>query len=161
MVAWMGVAVITDRLELIQLRLDDAVAMLDGERPLGHQWASGYPTERVLVAAGMVATADVGAFGTFLILRRSDGVVIGDCGFHGPPDATGAVTIGFEIVPEARGQGYGTEAVEALVAYAETLPGVASVHAEAPSSNVAAHHVLINAGMVPVSGGDLRHYIRA
>jgi RimJ/RimL family protein N-acetyltransferase len=157
----MGLAVITDRVRLVQLELSDAVSMLDGERPLGHQWASGYPTERALVAAGMVVAAEVGPFGTYLICRRTDGVVIGDCGFHGPPDEGGAVTIGFEVVPEARGQGYATEAVEALIAYAETLPGVASVHAEAPASNIAAHHVLINAGMVPVSGGDLRHYIRA
>src|SRR5687768_16417072 len=118
----MGVAVVTDRLQLLQLDLDSAVSMLDGERPLGHQWSSGYPTERTLVAAGMVVAADLGAFGTFLMVRRSDGVIIGDCGFHGPPDSTGAVTIGFEVVPEARGQGYATEAVEALLAYARTLP---------------------------------------
>ena len=78
-------------------RVLTALRFLRESRQSRDQWASGYPTERVLVAAGMVATADVGAFGTFLIVRRSDGVVIGDCGFHGPPDATGAVTIGFEI----------------------------------------------------------------
>lgn len=155
----MGVAVVTDRIELLQLDLNDALTMLDGERPVGHQWASGYPTERTLVAAGMLVTADVGAFGTFLITRRRDGVVIGDCGFHGPPDKVGAVTIGFEIVPEARGQGYATEAVEALLAYAHTMPEIVTVHAEAARENRAAQEVLEKAGMTAVSGGDLVHYI--
>jgi RimJ/RimL family protein N-acetyltransferase len=133
--------------------------MLDGERPDDQQWASGYPTERTLVAAGILVAADVGAFGTFLIVRRRDGVVIGDCGFHGPPDKTGAVTIGFEIVPEARGRSYATEAVEALLAYAHTLPEVVTVHAEAARENFAAQAVLEKAGMTAVSGGDLVHYI--
>jgi RimJ/RimL family protein N-acetyltransferase len=155
----MPVGVITERLQLLQLRLDDAATMLEGERPLGHQWASGYPTERTLVAAGMLVTADVGAFGTFLVVRRHDGVVIGDCGFHGPPDSTGGVTIGFEIVPEARDSGYATEAVEALVAYAQTLPGVVTIHAEAAPGNVAAQRVLEKAGMQAVTGGDLVHYM--
>jgi RimJ/RimL family protein N-acetyltransferase len=155
----MSVAVVTDRLQLMQLDLNDAVSMLDGERPIGHQWAAGYPTERSLVAAGMLVAADVGAFGTFLMVRRDDGVVIGDCGFHGPPDSTGAVTIGFEVVPEVRGSGYATEAVEALLAYARTLPGVVTVHAETAGNNAAAQAVLEKAGMTAVTGGDLVHYI--
>lgn len=155
----MAVAVVTERLQLLQLAHDDAAAMLEGRRPLGHLWASGYPTERALVAAGLVVAADVGAFGTFLIERRSDGVVIGDCGFHGPPDEVGAVTIGFEIVPEARGCGYATEAVEALLAYAQTLPGVLSVHAETTRQNVPAQQVLEKAGMSAVTSGDLVHFM--
>lgn len=159
MFAWMPVAVITERLELVQLDAGDAATMLDGVRPRGQRWASGYPTDRALVAAGMLVTADVGAFGTFLLTRRADRVVIGDCGFHGPPDETGMVTIGFEVVPEERGKGYAVEAVEALVAYARTLPGVVTVHAEASRSNIAAQCVLERAGLIAIDSGQLLHYL--
>ena len=155
----MVVAVVAERVQLVQLELADALTMVEGDRPLGHQWARGYPCDRSLVAAGMLVTADVGAFGTFLIERREDGVVIGDCGFHGPPGREGSVTIDFEIVPGARGRGYGTEAVEALLAYAHGLPGVVTVHAETPSRNAPARRVLEKAGFTAVSGGDLVHYL--
>lgn len=69
--------------------------------------------------------------GTFLVL--ADGVVVGDCGWFGPPDADGAVEIGYGLAPSARGQGLATEAVRQLVAWvreqgattvrAEVLPG--------------------------------------
>ena len=39
--------------------------------------------------------------------------MIGEIGFVGPP-VNGAVTIGYAIVPSARGQGYATEAIAAL-----------------------------------------------
>lgn len=69
--------------------------------------------------------------GTFLVLHQ--GLVVGDCGWFGPPDDAGEVEIGYGLAPSARGQGLGTAAVQALLAWvreqgarhvrAEVLPG--------------------------------------
>src|SRR5262249_45353120 len=44
--------------------------------------------------------------------------VIGGCGFKGPPDDAGAVEIAYGIDADQRGNGYATEAAEAMVVYA-------------------------------------------
>jgi RimJ/RimL family protein N-acetyltransferase len=69
--------------------------------------------------------------GTFLVLH--DGLVVGDCGWFGPPDETGEVEIGYGLAPSARGKGLGAATVSALLVWvreqgatgvrAEVLPG--------------------------------------
>jgi [ribosomal protein S5]-alanine N-acetyltransferase len=56
--------------------------------------------------------------------------LVGVAGFGSPPRANGGVEIGYAIVPEARGNGYATEAATALVAYAFADPRVNAVEAE-------------------------------
>jgi RimJ/RimL family protein N-acetyltransferase len=53
-----------------------------------------------------------------LMVRLSDGAVVGRCGFHGPPGAVGRAEIGYTVFPAYRGRGLGTEAAAALVAWA-------------------------------------------
>lgn len=52
------------------------------------------------------------------MMRRSDGAVVGNCGFHGPPRAVGRAEIGYAVQATSRGNGYATEAAEALVRWA-------------------------------------------
>ncbi len=69
--------------------------------------------------------------GTFLV--AVGGVVVGECGWFGPPDAEGVVDLGYGLAPSARGRGIATEAVALLLAWArqqgalqaraEVLPG--------------------------------------
>ena len=54
----------------------------------------------------------------FFVVERQSRVVIGIAGFKGPPDSAGMVEIAYGIVPSFEGQGYATEAAEALVAFA-------------------------------------------
>ena len=54
-------------------------------------------------------------YGTYEIIRRADGAVIGAAGFYGPPDDTGAVRVGYGLAESARGHGYATEALRALL----------------------------------------------
>jgi ribosomal-protein-alanine N-acetyltransferase len=44
-----------------------------------------------------------------------DGVLVGQCGFHAPPDAEGAVEIGYAVAPGARGRGIASEVAATLV----------------------------------------------
>src|SRR5260370_30107928 len=75
-------------------------------------WAHGYPLPGTRVAArNLVRQAEAagdggnGQWGMFQIILRETGEVIGDIGFHGPPDETGTVEIGYGIVEQCRGRG--------------------------------------------------------
>jgi hypothetical protein len=46
----------------------------------------------------------------FQIVRRADGVAIGDLTFHDPPNEVGEVVVGISLVPSSQGCGLGTEA---------------------------------------------------
>ena len=56
--------------------------------------------------------------------------VLGVCGFKGKPDRAGSVEIGYSVLRPYRIQGYATEAVERLVAWAFSHQNVHEVTAE-------------------------------
>ena len=103
----MGAVLRTERLELVLLDPDDARALAAG-RPDGRPWADGYPLGSTLLRAELTAAAaaadrPLGAFGSYQVVRRADGQVIGDVGFMGPPDDTGAVSLAVRVrAPGAR-----------------------------------------------------------
>lgn len=154
----------TARLQLRLLSPDETRALLDGRSDPARPFAPGYPLDGTLVAAAMAMQHEetgnpLGRFGQYQVIRERDGLVIGDIGFHAPPDAGGAVSIGFGIVPGARGQGFATEALRAMLDWALAQPEVSSVHADTDYVNIASHHVLAAAGMRLVADeGDRRVY---
>jgi RimJ/RimL family protein N-acetyltransferase len=161
----MANAIVTRRLLLVQLGVEEAVALVDGRGSERRQWAAGYPNDGALVAAGLVMTAaqrgrDLGAFGTYQIVRRRDGSVIGACGFFGPPDETGAVRAGFGLAESARGNGYATEALKSLLDWAGAQDGLTCVLADTSRANVASQRVMERAGMRRVGeDGELLYYM--
>jgi len=88
---------------------------------------------------------DVTTEGTFLVLR--DGVVVGECGWYGPPDMTGEVEIGYGMAPSVRRQGVGTAAVGLLLAWVEAR-GATRVRAEVLPGNEASLRLLVRHGFV-------------
>ena len=76
--------------------------------------------------------------------------MIGNAGFKGPPDPDGMVEIGYGIVPSYQGQGYATEAAEALVAYAFGSRRVRVVRAHTLPRDSPSTHVLKNCGFTRV-----------
>ncbi|MGI8564172.1 MAG: GNAT family N-acetyltransferase [Candidatus Dormibacter sp.] len=121
-------------------------------------WAPGYPSEETLQAARMlVRQAEAGelerGFGVYLVVRRSDDLVIGGIGFHGRPER-GQVEVGYDVTPSARGQGYATEALRALAGWALQQPGVQAVLGRTEAGNVPSLRVLAKAGFVPCGGPD-------
>jgi RimJ/RimL family protein N-acetyltransferase len=82
----------------------------------------------------------------FGLVHVESGTVIGMCGFKGPPGADGAVEIAYGVVPDYRGQGYGTEAAQALVAYAFGTGRVRLVRAHTLPEGNASTRVLTKCG---------------
>ncbi len=139
--------------------------MLSGTAAPEGEWAADYPDEAdVLAATGYLwaieHVGDVAPFGPYQLLRREDGLVIGGAGFHGPP-VGGEVEIAYAVVPSARGLGYATEAVRALVAFAAAF-GVQSVSAVIAANNVVSQRVARAAGF-QLAGpeGTLVRYTRS
>ena len=157
--------IVTRRLLLVQLGVEEAVALVDGRGGSDRPWAPGYPDDGALVAAGFVMTAavhgrDLGPYGTYEIIRRSDGRVIGAAGFTGQPDETGAVRVGYGLAESARGHGYATEALKALLQWARGQDGLTCVLADTTRTNVASQRVMERAGMHRIGeDGELLYYM--
>jgi RimJ/RimL family protein N-acetyltransferase len=161
----MANTIVTPRLRMVQLDVHEAVALVDGRGGSGRVWAPGYPDDGALVAAGFVMTAakhgrDHGAFGTYELIRREDGAIIGAAGFVGPPDETGAVRVGYGIAESARAQGYATEALIALLEWASRQDGLTCVLADTTRTNVPSQKVMERAGMQRIGeDGELLYYM--
>jgi ribosomal-protein-alanine N-acetyltransferase len=70
-----------------------------------------------LAALKKATAADPWRYG-FALVHSESGLVIGNAGFTGAPDAAGMVEIAYGIVPDYQGRGHATEAANALVAWA-------------------------------------------
>ena len=139
---------LTQRLELVSFTDDELEAVALGERE-GRLWAPDYPTMGDVLLAGIARIAgvaiptDAQPWGPLQIRERS-GLALGGAGFKGPPD-DGCGEIGYGLAPSARGRGYATEAVQALVAVGVTQ-GLDAVTAETHAGNSSSERVLLRAG---------------
>jgi RimJ/RimL family protein N-acetyltransferase len=160
----LGNLIQSERLCLRQLEADEARALLQGQPAPERPWMAGYPMQGTLIAVeafvrAVDSGAQPGAFGVYQLVRSADGQVIGDIGFHGPPDRHGSVTVGYGLAAGARGNGYATEALRALVAWALAQPGVVRVEADTTHANFPSQRVMERAGMRLVDRNEqLRFY---
>lgn len=135
----------TTRLVLHPLTLGEAELLRD-RRPLpGYPVADGYPLPDTSDGLDIFLRHGDERFGFSLVVRREDALVIGEIGFVGRP-VRGVVTIGYAIVPSARGQGYATEAITALSIWALGEPDVDAVRAQTLPDNEASIRALLRAG---------------
>jgi RimJ/RimL family protein N-acetyltransferase len=161
----MGRVMHTPRLDLVLLEPVEARALAAGINHDGHPWASGYPLASSLLRAELTLAAaaqkaPLGAFGSYQVIRRADHQVIGDVGFMGPPDDTGAVSVGCSITEDARGQGYATEALSVLLEWVREQSGLTCVLADTTRSNVASQRLLERVGLRRVGeDGELLYYM--
>src|SRR5829696_3139269 len=93
---WMGNLIGSERLWLRQLEASEARALLQGKADPERPWMAGYPMQGTLIAVEAFVRAidngaDPGAYGVYQVVRSGDDMVVGDIGFHGPPDQRGSV----------------------------------------------------------------------
>lgn len=81
-----------------------------------------------------------------LVLR--DGVVVGNAGWHGPPDAAGTVEAGYRVYPAARRQGVGRAVLSSMVAEARAADGVHTVRLSISPDNEPSLGLARGAGFV-------------
>ena len=90
--------------------------------------------------------------GQLIVERVADGKPIGIVGWHavgyGPNPESAAWNVGIALIPEARGQGHGTDAQVLLAAYLFENTGVNRIEAETDVDNIAEQRSLEKAGFV-------------
>ena len=152
----------TTRLQLHAIDVAEAERIVARCPGPADTWADDFPFEGDVGAVGgfLRATAALGEqrpFGYYRITRLSDGRAVGGIGFKGQPDG-GCVEIGYGLAPSARGHGYATEAIIALLDVAAGH-GVFRAIADTTPDNIASQRTLIRAGFRLVSTDtELRHY---
>ncbi|MFJ6571240.1 GNAT family N-acetyltransferase [Streptomyces sp. NPDC091292] len=80
----------------------------------------------------------------------AEGAAVGYAGFHGPPDETGMVELGYSVVPERRRQGYARAMLTGLVRRAATEEGVRTVRVTISPDNAASHATIAGFGFEKV-----------
>ncbi|MEU3738339.1 GNAT family N-acetyltransferase [Streptomyces sp. NPDC032198] len=132
----------------------------------GFTWIEGGPFEGTRRAAEMVTKAYASGvhrpeWGMFALVRAEDEVAVGGMGFHGPPDEEGVAEVGYDLAVAARGQGYASEALDALSTLALSRPGVTSLLAVIDPENTPSQAVVTRAGYVRISDREnTRAYAR-
>jgi RimJ/RimL family protein N-acetyltransferase len=74
--------------------------------------------------------------------------LVGRIGFHAPPDARGALEIGYAVEPAQRRRGYATEAVGAMLAWAQREHAICHFVASISPTNVPSLAVVRKFGFV-------------
>jgi RimJ/RimL family protein N-acetyltransferase len=77
-------------------------------------------------------------------------VAVGRAGYHGPPDPSGMVEIGYAVDPAYRRRGYARAALEALLQRAAREPQVRTVRVAISPDNVASYQLASQYGFTKV-----------
>lgn len=124
-------SILTERLELVSMSLAFMRALRDGDLAaasgeIGARVPAGLRVqlEHFLEYRIPMLAADPASrpwLGRAMVMTDEDGrrAVVGTIGFHAPPDETGRVEIGYSVEPGYRRRGLATEAVAAMLAWAE------------------------------------------
>ena len=131
----------TSNLELVLQTPEEIRALIDGMTPsekaeLSADW---------LAQVQSATSPDPWVHG-FTLKHRTRNIVVGSCGFKGPPSADGVVEIAYGIDPDYRGNGYATEAALALLSYAFSNSKVRIVRAHTRPEPNASTRVLAKCG---------------
>lgn len=90
----------------------------------------------------------------WLLIRRSDRVVVGSADFKAEPNEAGEVEIGYGLGKDFEGSGYMTEAVREMCAWAHDQPKVRCILAETETDNIKSQNVLLRCGFKERSRGE-------
>lgn len=123
--------------------------------PLHDEWPQ--PDLRNVLPRQAAATSDTEQFGIWVMIESDADIVVGDVGFHGPPER-GTIEIGYCVVPSRRRRGYATEAARAIAEWATRQDDVTVVVAGCAPDNTRSIRTLERAGFDQTGevAGELR-----
>jgi RimJ/RimL family protein N-acetyltransferase len=81
-----------------------------------------------------------------MVLREPGRPMVGHVGFHGKPDARGAVEIGYTVFPEYRRRGFAIESVRAMFRWASVEHRIARFRASVSPGNEPSLRLLAKLG---------------
>jgi RimJ/RimL family protein N-acetyltransferase len=157
-----GVMIETKRLRIRSLRDDDLadLVMLINNWEVA-RWTSSVPypyTEadgRTWIALVQQDHA-TGLPRSFTVALKETDRVIGGVGLHGSPgDESGEPALGYWVGQPYWGNGYGREAVAAIIDYGFRILGVDTIRAYTDPSNVPSQKVLLHCGLKSVGEIEL------
>lgn len=161
----------TPRLHLLPATVTHLRAELEGREALSRALAMEVPStwppalydEAAIryTLSELVADPEQADWRFYYLVRRARltraAALVGAGGFKGPPDAYGAVEIGYSVLPEHQRRGYATEAVGGWVGFAFECPLVTRVTAQTLLTLPASIRVLERAGFSFAGAGDDPH----
>jgi RimJ/RimL family protein N-acetyltransferase len=87
----------------------------------------------------------------FAIIHKIDNVLMGMCGFPGPPDSNGVAEIAYGIAPDYQRRGYATEAATTLIQFVSNDPRVKMIRAHTLTEKNASTRVLEKCGFKKIA----------
>lgn len=145
----------TERLQLVLCDAQLCRAILQGDRDLKNAlgavpargWTEFGPGIFEFTLEQVERDPSSAIWWSYLILLKSPRTLIGSCGFKGNPDKFGEVEIGYEIAPDFRNMGYGTETASALIDFAARFPNIRVVKAHTLPFESASTAILKKCGL--------------
>lgn len=146
----------TERLALRKWREDDLALWLTHlNTPAVKEYLGGVQDKERVAAtfARMLGAWDGDGFGFLAIERLADGEFLGACGIGrvldepAPEPLASGLQLGWQLRPEAWGQGYATEAAQALMTYAFDALALDTVWAQTSERNRGSWAVMQRLGM--------------
>jgi RimJ/RimL family protein N-acetyltransferase len=148
----------SERLDLPLLSLSqlDRLAVGDGESVaaelaavLPHAWLAEVAWLAAVRAEQLRKRPADGPWLLRPILLRDENdarTAIGYLNFHGGPDETGRVEVGYTLLPHARGHGYAIEAVQAALEWAMENHGIRRFRAAVAPDNERSRNLILKLG---------------
>lgn len=111
-------------------------------------------------ALGRTAPSDPAGWGLWLFRYTAERMIVGAASFTGPPNASGEVEIGYQIVPAHRRRGLTVEGCASLVAWAFHDSATTAVIADCAEDNIASIRTLQKLGFIHERSARERYYWR-
>jgi len=97
------------------------------------------------IASKITAQFERLGFGNYMVIKKEDGKLLGNCGLYDRPGLEG-VDLGFAFLEEHEGQGYGFEAASRLKQAAKADFGLIQLQAITIKSNISSQRLLTKLG---------------
>lgn len=144
--------ILTDRLYLAPVSLDDAAFILELQNMpkwlkfIGDRNLRTVEDAELYIKAKMLGHFQEHSYGNYVVYQKEGDEKVGTCGLFNRPGLE-VVDIGFALLPQYEGLGYGYESASALLDHAANNLKLKKVSAIALPENKASVHLIIKLGM--------------